>query len=72
MGASCVAATGRWLAAPCCSIGCLQNVRAWQPHIAPARLLDMATRTPATLLGRPDKGRVAVGCEPIWLSWIVT
>ena len=42
---------------------CLKNVRAWFPELSPATLLDMATRTPATLLGATRKGRVAVGCD---------
>jgi N-acetylglucosamine-6-phosphate deacetylase len=43
--------------------GCLRNARAWLPDIPPARLLMMATQTPAELLGHRHKGRVAVGCD---------
>jgi N-acetylglucosamine-6-phosphate deacetylase len=42
---------------------CLRNVRAWMPEMPPARVIDMATRTPASLLGLRRKGRVAVGCD---------
>jgi N-acetylglucosamine-6-phosphate deacetylase len=41
----------------------VRNVRAWLPAMAPARLVDMATRTPARLLGLRRKGRVAEGCD---------
>ena len=41
----------------------LKNVRAWLPDLPPATLIDMASRTPATLLGAAHKGRVAVGCD---------
>jgi N-acetylglucosamine-6-phosphate deacetylase len=41
----------------------LRNVRAWLPAMPPGALVDMATRTPARLLGLPRKGRVAVGCD---------
>jgi N-acetylglucosamine-6-phosphate deacetylase len=55
---------------------CLQNVRAWLPDMPPGTLTDMATRTPARLLGRRDKGRVAVGCDAdlvvLDLDWNVT
>jgi N-acetylglucosamine-6-phosphate deacetylase len=42
---------------------CLRNVRAWLPDVAPATLIQMATSTPARLVGRFDKGRVAPGCD---------
>ncbi len=41
----------------------LRNVRAWLPTLPPAKLIDMATRTPASLLGLRRKGRVAEGCD---------
>ncbi|MGI9146637.1 MAG: N-acetylglucosamine-6-phosphate deacetylase [Chloroflexota bacterium] len=41
----------------------LRNVRAWLPAMPPGQLVDMATRTPANLLGLRHKGRVAVGCD---------
>jgi len=41
----------------------VRNVRSWLPAMPPAKLIDMATRTPANLLGLPRKGRVAVGCD---------
>jgi N-acetylglucosamine-6-phosphate deacetylase len=43
--------------------GGLRNVRTWLPDLPPGTLLDMATRTPATLLGLERKGRVAVGYD---------
>jgi N-acetylglucosamine-6-phosphate deacetylase len=43
--------------------GCLRNVRAWLPDLFPAKLVMMATQTPADLLGLLRKGRVAVGCD---------
>jgi N-acetylglucosamine-6-phosphate deacetylase len=43
--------------------GCLQNVRHWLPQLPPAIVMDMATGTPARLLGLQRKGRVAVGCD---------
>jgi N-acetylglucosamine-6-phosphate deacetylase len=42
---------------------CLRNVRAWFPDLSPATLIDMATRTPASVLGCQHKGRVAVGYD---------
>lgn len=42
---------------------CLANVRAWLPDMPPGQLVDMATRTPARLLGLTRKGRVAAGCD---------
>ena len=42
---------------------CLRNVRAWLPDVCPARLISMATQTPADLLGASRKGRVEVGCD---------
>jgi N-acetylglucosamine-6-phosphate deacetylase len=43
---------------------CLRNVRAWLPDVPPGKLIDVATRTPAGLLGQlVCKGRVAVGCD---------
>ncbi len=42
---------------------CLKNARAWLPDVAPAKLIDMASRTPAALLGATRKGRVAVSCD---------
>ena len=41
----------------------VRNARAWLPAMPPARLIDMATRTPAGLLGLRRKGRVAEGCD---------
>ena len=43
--------------------GCLRNVSAWLPDLAPAALVRMATQTPAEVLGLHRKGRVAVGCD---------
>jgi N-acetylglucosamine-6-phosphate deacetylase len=43
--------------------GCLRNVRAWLPDMPPASLIDMVTRTPATLLSLRRKGRIAAGCD---------
>jgi N-acetylglucosamine-6-phosphate deacetylase len=43
--------------------GCLRNVRAWLPWLAPAAVARMATQTPADLLGLRRKGRVAVGAD---------
>jgi N-acetylglucosamine-6-phosphate deacetylase len=42
---------------------CLRNVRGWLPDLPVAALVDMATRSPADLLGYRQKGRVAVGCD---------
>jgi N-acetylglucosamine-6-phosphate deacetylase len=42
---------------------CLRNAREWLPEVPACTLIDMATRTPATLLGLTRKGRVAVGCD---------
>jgi N-acetylglucosamine-6-phosphate deacetylase len=42
---------------------CLRNARAWLPDLPPATLVKMATQTPAAVLGRARKGRVAVGCD---------
>jgi N-acetylglucosamine-6-phosphate deacetylase len=42
---------------------CVRNVRSWLPDVPLATLIDMATRTPATLLGCQHKGRVAVGSD---------
>lgn len=42
---------------------CLRNVRSWLPDIAPAGLVQMATQTPADLLGLRRKGRLAAGCD---------
>jgi N-acetylglucosamine-6-phosphate deacetylase len=42
---------------------CLRNVRAWLPDLPAGELVDMATRTPAGVLGLKRKGRVAVGCD---------
>jgi N-acetylglucosamine-6-phosphate deacetylase len=41
----------------------LRNVRAWLPDVPACTLIDVATRTPATLLGAARKGRVAPGCD---------
>jgi N-acetylglucosamine-6-phosphate deacetylase len=41
----------------------LRNVRAWFPETPPGELVEMATGTPATLLGLAHKGRVAHGCD---------
>jgi N-acetylglucosamine-6-phosphate deacetylase len=43
--------------------GAIRNVRAWLPDLAPGKLIEMATQTPARLLGLSNKGRVAVGCD---------
>jgi N-acetylglucosamine-6-phosphate deacetylase len=43
--------------------GCLRNIRAWLPDLPPAEIVEMATGTPAALLGIRHKGRVAVGCD---------
>jgi N-acetylglucosamine-6-phosphate deacetylase len=43
--------------------GCLRNVRVWLQKLEPARLIQMATQTPAELLGLRSKGRVAVGYD---------
>ena len=42
---------------------CLRNVRQWLPDVPPAKLVEMATSTPAAALGLQRKGRVAVGCD---------
>src|SRR5205085_11192936 len=42
---------------------CLKNVRTWLPDLGPAVVMDMATRTPARLLGRRRKGSVAIGYD---------
>jgi N-acetylglucosamine-6-phosphate deacetylase len=42
---------------------CVQNVRAWLPDLQAGTLIDMATRTPARLLGLGRKGRIAPGCD---------
>jgi N-acetylglucosamine-6-phosphate deacetylase len=42
---------------------CLKNARSWLRRLPPGVVLDMATRTPARLLGQQRKGRVAVGCD---------
>ena len=42
---------------------CLRNVRQWLPDVPPARLMEMATSTPAAALGLERKGRVEVGCD---------
>src|SRR5207249_9695791 len=41
----------------------VQNARAWLPDVPAGTLIDMATRTPATLLGLTCKGRIAPGCD---------
>ena len=41
----------------------LRNVRGWLPAMPAAKVIEMATRTPANLLGLHRKGRVAVGCD---------
>jgi N-acetylglucosamine-6-phosphate deacetylase len=43
--------------------GCLRNVRHWLPWLGPAAVLQMATSTPARLLGLRQKGRVARGAD---------
>jgi N-acetylglucosamine-6-phosphate deacetylase len=43
--------------------GCMRNVRAWLPRLAPAEVVRMATETPAEVLGSRAKGRVAVGAD---------
>ena len=42
---------------------CLRNVRTWLPEMPLGKLVDMATRTPASVLGLTRKGRVAAGCD---------
>ena len=42
---------------------CLRNVRQWLPDLPPAQTVEMATSTPAAVLGLQRKGRVAVGCD---------
>jgi N-acetylglucosamine-6-phosphate deacetylase len=42
---------------------CVRNVRAWLTDLPAGTAIDMATRTPATLLGLARKGRVARGCD---------
>jgi N-acetylglucosamine-6-phosphate deacetylase len=42
---------------------CVRNARAWLPDLPAGSLVDMATRTSATLLGLSRKGRVAPGCD---------
>lgn len=42
---------------------CLRNVRTWLPELLPGKVVDLATRTPASVLGLARKGRVAVGCD---------
>jgi N-acetylglucosamine-6-phosphate deacetylase len=44
--------------------GCLRNLRNWlRARLEPARLVQMATETPANALALSSKGRVAVGCD---------
>jgi N-acetylglucosamine-6-phosphate deacetylase len=44
--------------------GCLRNVVRWLGNqVEPALLVQMATQTPADVLGLSRKGRVAVGCD---------
>src|SRR5205823_6467682 len=43
--------------------GAIRNVRAWLPDLAPGKLIEMVTQTPARLLGLSNIGRVAVGCD---------
>jgi N-acetylglucosamine-6-phosphate deacetylase len=43
--------------------GCLRNMRSWFGWMEPAKLVQMATQTPADVLGLERKGRVAVGCD---------
>jgi N-acetylglucosamine-6-phosphate deacetylase len=42
---------------------CLRNAHRWLPDLPVASLIDMVTRTPASLLGLQCKGRVAVGYD---------
>jgi N-acetylglucosamine-6-phosphate deacetylase len=42
---------------------CLRNAIAWLRWLPAAQLVQMATQTPADLLGLPHKGRIAVGAD---------
>lgn len=41
---------------------CVRQVRHWLPDLGPADIVQMASGTPARLVGATDRGRVATGC----------
>jgi N-acetylglucosamine-6-phosphate deacetylase len=42
---------------------CLRNARAWLPWLSAAQVVQMATQTPADVLGLTRKGRIAIGAD---------